>query len=66
MIALCDDMILTAEQTRRPYTLYHYARNISIVRELAINALNRMAELGDEFSLAATEKLSSDMLRTLR
>jgi len=65
IVSNLDNLILIAEQTRREYTLYHYARDISILREMCLAALAAL-EQGGEFSFPAIERASTELLNALR
>jgi len=65
VIGKYEELIAVAEDARREYTLYHYARDLSIQRELCINALAKIRE-NSALSLPETEKMGSSMLSLLR
>jgi len=66
IIANYESLIKVAEETRMECTMYHYARNLSIQRELCLVALDYLKTNPEEFSLAAAEKAGSERLSLLR
>ena len=66
IIANYESLIKVAEETRLECTMYHYARNLSIQRELCLVALDYLKTNPEEFSLSAAEKAGSERLSLLR
>lgn len=65
VIGLYDQLLLIAKAARREYTYYHYARDLSIQRELCVNATQKLQQ-DPTLSLPDTERLGSERLTMLR
>lgn len=65
VIGLYEALLQVAKDARREYTYYHYARDLSIQRELCVNALERL-KTDPSLTLPDTERLGSPQLTMLR
>lgn len=60
-----EALLQIAKDARREYTYYHYARDLSIQRELCLNALEQLKK-DPTLSLPDTERIGSPTLSMLR
>lgn len=65
VISRYETLLQVARDARREYTYYHYARDLSIQRELCLNALAQL-EKDPTLSLPDTERIGSPTLSMLR
>lgn len=65
VIGRYEVLLQVAKVARREYTYYHYARDLSIQRELCVNALEKLGK-DPSLSLPDTERMGSPILSMLR